>query len=62
MTKRQINNGTQHTAILFVYICIVLGDPINKKEVGISLNIAIGDPINKKEVTIPLTGCHWISN
>jgi hypothetical protein len=52
MIKRQINNGTQHTAIflqgiffLFVYICIVFGDPINKKE-----------------VRIPLTGCHWISN
>jgi hypothetical protein len=37
MKKRQINKGTQHTALFFVYICIVFGDPINKKKVRIPL-------------------------
>jgi hypothetical protein len=40
---------------------VVIGDPINKKEVRIPLTVVIGDPINKKEARIQLTGCHWRS-
>ena len=51
MTKRQINNGTQHTAIPLrgIFVCLFI--------YVLFLEIQFN-----KEVRIILTGCHWRSN
>jgi hypothetical protein len=62
MTKRQINNGTQHTAISLRGICyclfisvLSLEIQLTRRRQGSHLPVVIGDPINKEEERIPFT-------
>ena len=66
MTKRQINNGTQHTAISLrgIFYCLFisvlsLDIQLTRRRLESHQPVVIGDPINKNEVRIPLIGCHW---